>query len=256
MYVYRFSLCLPRQNADWGHFVNLGQISSVVMHSDRSLGKSRTGDRLPPSSCSGVWFTLYGPRVSWGQRLRKMTDPETQKPYMEAGVVCTEWCLGIAESGASQVPFGADLVFPCQVVGSPDGNHLGAALAKGEALHWLRLEIGLKSADVPDLRRELPEEGQIEVFGDQGSEAWGLGGKSWRGKAGELRPGNMFLAVQMFQTTSRFHSCPPTSYLVFPLDGKLQHKGRRSGCSIHANQAGKSRSMTCSDSIWSGTCAC
>ncbi|CAJ1330074.1 unnamed protein product [Effrenium voratum] len=126
------------QNADWGHFVNLGQISSVVMHSDRSLGKSRTGDRLPPSSCSGVWFTLYGPRVSWGQRLRKMTDPETQKPYME-------------------------------VVGSPDGNHLGAALAKGEALHWLRLEIGLKSADVPDLRRELPEEGQIEVFGDQGS---------------------------------------------------------------------------------------
>eukprot|EP00913_Durusdinium_trenchii_P032575 g30495.t2 len=53
-----------------------------------------------------------------------------------------------------------------QVIGSPDGNFLGAALANGEQLQWLRLEIGIRSASVPDLRRELPEEGQMEVFGD------------------------------------------------------------------------------------------
>ena len=54
-----------------------------------------------------------------------------------------------------------------QVVGSSDGNSLGAALADSENVQWFRLELGLRSADVPDLRKELPEEGQVEVFGDE-----------------------------------------------------------------------------------------
>lgn len=59
--------------------VNLNQISSVILHSERSLEKTNKGDRLPPSSCAGVWFTINGPRVGWGRSLRKITDPETQK---------------------------------------------------------------------------------------------------------------------------------------------------------------------------------
>ena len=127
-------------SASWGHFVNLSQISSVVLHSERSLAKTRQGEQLPPSSCSGVWFTLHGPRVGWGRALRMFTDPETQKAFQ-------------------------------QVVGSSDGNALGAALADSESLQWFRLELGLRSADVLDLRKELPEEGQVEVFGDEEMES-------------------------------------------------------------------------------------
>lgn len=46
------------------------------------------------------------------------------------------------------------------MVGSPDGIYLGQALAKGSALQWLRMEIGIRGAEVPDLRSQLPEEGQ------------------------------------------------------------------------------------------------
>ncbi|CAK9114839.1 unnamed protein product [Durusdinium trenchii] len=121
--------------ASWENFVNLNQISSVVLHSERSFAKSRQGELMPPGSCGGVWFTIHGPRVGWGRTLRHVMDPETQRLSQE-------------------------------VIGSPDGNFLGAALANGEQLQWLRLEIGIRSASVPDLRRELPEEGQMEVFGD------------------------------------------------------------------------------------------
>lgn len=122
-------------NAGWEHFVNLNQISSVILHTERALEKTNKGDRLPPSSCGGVWFTINGPRVGWGRGLRMVTDQETQKPIQE-------------------------------VVGSPDGIYLGQALAKGSALQWLRMEIGIRGAEVPDLRSQLPEEGQAEVFGE------------------------------------------------------------------------------------------
>lgn len=46
------------------------------------------------------------------------------------------------------------------MVGSADGGYLGAALANGAPVQWLRMEIGIKSAEVPDLRSSLPEEGQ------------------------------------------------------------------------------------------------
>ena len=39
-------------HSSWGHFVNLSQISSIILHSERSLAKTRQGDMLPPSSCS------------------------------------------------------------------------------------------------------------------------------------------------------------------------------------------------------------
>lgn len=60
--------------------VNLNQISSVVLHTERSLEKTAKGERLPPACCGGVWFTINGPRVAWGRALRAMTDAETQKP--------------------------------------------------------------------------------------------------------------------------------------------------------------------------------
>jgi len=65
--------------------VNLNQISSVILHTERALEKTNKGDRLPPSSCGGVWFTINGPRVGWGRGLRMVTDQETQKPSGLAG---------------------------------------------------------------------------------------------------------------------------------------------------------------------------
>ena len=65
--------------------VNLNQISSVILHTERALEKTTKGDRLPPSSCGGVWFTINGPRVAWGRGLRMVTDQETQKPSGLAG---------------------------------------------------------------------------------------------------------------------------------------------------------------------------
>ena len=58
------------------------------------------------------------------------------------------------------------------MVGSPDGAYLGAALATGAPLQWLRMEIGIRSAEVPDLRSELPEEGQA-------GNGEGNGGREW-----------------------------------------------------------------------------
>lgn len=116
-------------NASWEHFVNLNQISSVVLHSERSLAKGRQGDELPADS-GGVWFTIHGPRVAWGRALRATMDPETQKLGRE-------------------------------VVGSPDGMFLGKALATGEQVQWIRLEIGIRAAEVPDLK-ELRTEGPVD----------------------------------------------------------------------------------------------
>jgi hypothetical protein len=65
--------------------VNLNQISSVILHTERALEKTNKGDRLPPSSCGGVWFTINGPRVGGGRGLRMVTDQETQKPSGLAG---------------------------------------------------------------------------------------------------------------------------------------------------------------------------
>eukprot|EP00438_Fugacium_kawagutii_P012600 Skav205497 [mRNA] locus=scaffold231:26455:31423:- [translate_table: standard] len=131
--------------------VNLNQISSVILHSERSLEKTNKGDRLPPSSCAGVWFTINGPRVGWGRSLRKITDPETQKSVQE-------------------------------VVGSADGGYLGAALASGAPVQWLRMEIGIKSAEVPDLRSSLPEEGQALGQGPTGRKSSEKTARPYMGK--------------------------------------------------------------------------
>eukprot|EP00930_Biecheleria_cincta_P021490 TRINITY_DN1591_c0_g1_i1.p1 TRINITY_DN1591_c0_g1~~TRINITY_DN1591_c0_g1_i1.p1 ORF type:complete len:3401 (-),score=659.74 TRINITY_DN1591_c0_g1_i1:53-10255(-) len=125
--------------AGWGHFVNLSQISSVVIHSERVLGKGNKGPSLPYSTCGGVWFTICGPRVCWGRHARTVTDPETKAAKQE-------------------------------VVGAQDGIGLGTALAKGEKVQYFRLEVGVDHASVPDLHNALAEEGQI-IIGDDKTDA-------------------------------------------------------------------------------------
>eukprot|EP00931_Biecheleriopsis_adriatica_P059754 TRINITY_DN35814_c0_g1_i1.p1 TRINITY_DN35814_c0_g1~~TRINITY_DN35814_c0_g1_i1.p1 ORF type:complete len:3403 (-),score=723.69 TRINITY_DN35814_c0_g1_i1:308-10516(-) len=132
--------------ASWGHFVNLNQISSVIMHADRVLGNSPQGPTFPPASSSGCWFTVNGPRVGWGRRLRSFTDKETKQSYK-------------------------------QPVGSQDAGALGLALATGQKVQWFLMEVAVRAASVPDLYKEMPDEAALEIavddiIKDTSTEGW------------------------------------------------------------------------------------
>jgi hypothetical protein len=111
--------------AGWAHFVNLDQISSVILHSQMSGSASTHTPEDKPgkvqvneSTRSGTWFTINGPRVSWCRSLQKYSDTAT-------GQEAT------------------------QVVGATDGMALGRALARGEKIRFFRLAVAIKNATVP-----------------------------------------------------------------------------------------------------------
>mmetsp|Transcript_18850 Transcript_18850/g.33157 ORF Transcript_18850/g.33157 Transcript_18850/m.33157 type:complete len:3464 (-) Transcript_18850:114-10505(-) len=121
--------------ADWGHYVNVNQISSVVLHSERTLGKDAEGPLLPVDTCKGSWFTIYGPRVGWGRHARTIKH--------EDGKASTE------------------------VYGAKDGNALGQALATGDKkVQWFHMEVSVRSADAPDLKGKLQEAGELLIGDD------------------------------------------------------------------------------------------
>jgi len=105
--------------ANWAHFVNLDQISSVVLHSERMM-KTATGEKteLHPDMVNGVWFTIHGPRVCWGRRIHSFEDPTTKEEKQE-------------------------------VVGAPDGLEVARALASGDKVRWLKMSVGFRSASIP-----------------------------------------------------------------------------------------------------------
>jgi len=70
--------------SDWASFINLDQISSAIVHSERQMAKK--GDKAPdlnPDSCTGVWFSINGPRVCWNRRVHTYQDHETKEEIME-----------------------------------------------------------------------------------------------------------------------------------------------------------------------------
>merc|ERR1719223_2585720 len=98
---------------------------------------------LNPSNCTGVWFTINGPRVGWCRQVRIHTDPKTREERKE-------------------------------VVGASNGLAVGTALARGERVRWLKMAISIKAASVPRVD-SLDEEEQLilenpeeEVLGDDG----------------------------------------------------------------------------------------
>eukprot|EP00971_Amphidinium_carterae_P319312 6346592-Amphidinium_carterae.1 len=48
--------------ADWAKFVNLDQISSVVLHSERMLTQVDETHELPSQMAMGTWCRIHGPR--------------------------------------------------------------------------------------------------------------------------------------------------------------------------------------------------
>jgi len=119
--------------ATWSHFVNLDQISSVILHSERVMDVSGKEQQLPPASCSGPWITINGPRVGWNKRLQTSRDAEGKRKL--------------------------------EAIGAKDGNFVGAALAKGEHVRWFRIELSVRagSVSVPDLGNALSDDGELLV---------------------------------------------------------------------------------------------
>eukprot|EP00929_Paragymnodinium_shiwhaense_P065225 TRINITY_DN32718_c0_g3_i1.p1 TRINITY_DN32718_c0_g3~~TRINITY_DN32718_c0_g3_i1.p1 ORF type:complete len:3402 (+),score=1051.59 TRINITY_DN32718_c0_g3_i1:472-10206(+) len=52
--------------ADWSKFINLDRISSIVLHTDPQNGAQLHSE----GKDDGVWFTINGPRLSWGKQVR------------------------------------------------------------------------------------------------------------------------------------------------------------------------------------------
>lgn len=106
----------------WAHFVNLDQISSVVLHAERMLKQdSRQRLELHPGMCSGAWFTIHGPRVCWGRQLRERPEAKGRDKSRE------------------------------EVVGGDDGLKLGRELASGKRLRWLSLSVRVLGAFLPEM---------------------------------------------------------------------------------------------------------
>ena len=101
----------------WAHYVNLDQISSVVFHTERMMGKEGNRHELSPNMCSGAWFTINGPRVCWGRRIHSIVDRKTKEETR-------------------------------LLVGSHDGQAVGAALARGERVRMFRCVVALKGCNI------------------------------------------------------------------------------------------------------------
>lgn len=99
--------------ADWNKFVNLSQISSVILHADPGVGDGLA----KASSDSGVWCTINGPRIAWDKRLLHKLNQKREL-----------------------VP---------EVVGSKNGLEVPKALATGEPVRWVKLALSLTSAQLP-----------------------------------------------------------------------------------------------------------
>jgi len=124
--------------AGWAHYVSLDQISSVVLHTERMMGKEGKRHELSPSMCGGAWFTINGPRVCWGRKIRSIVDPKTKEETR-------------------------------MLVGTADGQAVGTALARGERVRMFRCVVTIKGCNI--FRPESdPEELLLdeEVFGQDG----------------------------------------------------------------------------------------
>lgn len=116
--------------AGWAHFVNLDQISSVVLHSERMMGQGESRNELPVTMTRGVWFTIHGPRVCWCRQLRTYVDSKTKE-------------------------------FRKDLVGATNPLVVGSCLAKGERLRWFKVGVSVQASYIPRLHPMTEEEEQM-----------------------------------------------------------------------------------------------
>lgn len=117
----------------WANFVNLDQISSVILHSERKMNQIGSRCELQPSMTKGVWFTINGPRICWCRRIRSSTDPI---------------------NGAVQKA----------IVGATNPLEAGNALSKSERLKWFKVAITVQKSSVPYFDFDA-EEGEETIEG-------------------------------------------------------------------------------------------
>ncbi|CAK0911917.1 unnamed protein product [Prorocentrum cordatum] len=99
-------------NAGWAHYVNIDEISSVILHSERKMALRNKKYELSASMSKGTWVTINGPRICWCRHVRM--DAEGRKEVV----------------GAAN-PFGVPM-----------------ALAQGAKVRWFRVSVVVKSASV------------------------------------------------------------------------------------------------------------
>jgi hypothetical protein len=120
-------------NAGWAHYVNIDEISSVILHSERRMAQRDKKYELAASMSKGSWVTINGPRICWCRHVRM--DAEGRKEVV----------------GAAN-PFGVPM-----------------ALAQGAKVRWFRVSVVVKSASVVadegDTRAGEPEAGEeLETY--------------------------------------------------------------------------------------------
>mmetsp|Transcript_80667 Transcript_80667/g.152431 ORF Transcript_80667/g.152431 Transcript_80667/m.152431 type:complete len:3749 (-) Transcript_80667:216-11462(-) len=120
-------------------FVNLDQISSCVLHSERMMAKvdDQGAHHLSPNMAQGCWMTIRGPRVCWGRRIHPYQDPQTNEMVKE-------------------------------VMGAEDGLACGRALASGASVKMLSLSVTVNSASIPKVTKlvkngETPAKKEDEI---------------------------------------------------------------------------------------------
>jgi hypothetical protein len=110
---------------DWANFVNIDQISSVIIHCDRQLAQSRKNEKqheLGPEVAQGVWFSINGPRVGWNTRVHQYEDRETKTPIRET-------------------------------MGAADGCEVGRKLARGESVRTLSISVTVRHVHMPYVKK-------------------------------------------------------------------------------------------------------
>lgn len=112
----------------WANFVNLDEISSVVLHSERRMNHNHKGQpELDIKMCHGTWLTINGPRVGWARKLQARTDTDTK-----------------AKTKVT--------------VGVPNGLALGRDLLQGEKVEWLLMKITVRASNIPKVAPSAEEE--------------------------------------------------------------------------------------------------
>lgn len=104
-------------------FVNLDQISSVVLHSQRMMAKAHDDSHsLTPDMANGSWMTINGPRICWNRRVHVYQDRQTKEEVKD-------------------------------VLGSSDPMACGKALASGESVKTLSISVQVTSASIPRVKK-------------------------------------------------------------------------------------------------------
>jgi hypothetical protein len=106
--------------SDWANFVNLDQISSVIVNAERQMAKK--GDQPPELKShmtEGVWLAINGPRCAWNKRVHTWREDKEMK---------------------------------YDSMGAADGMEVSRKLGSGAPCRVLIIEMAVRGSSVPRIR--------------------------------------------------------------------------------------------------------